>query len=54
MDGLLEAFLDPVAEAMVGVFFEGVGSVGEEGWTESECRVQMLFGNDVWWNAPPE
>jgi hypothetical protein len=54
MDGLIEAFLEPVAEAMVGILFEGSGSIGEEGWTESKCRVQTLFEDAVWWNATPE
>jgi len=54
MGDLIEAILEPVADAMVGILFEGFGSVGEQGGTESKCRFQTLFGNDVWWNAPPE
>ncbi len=51
MEDLLEAILEPVAEAAFGMFFEGFGSIGgNNGWTESKCRVQTLFDN-VWWNA---
>lgn len=49
MDDLLEAVLEPFAEAVVGAFFEGFNGVGQNGWTESKCQVQTLF-DGVWWN----
>jgi hypothetical protein len=55
MDFLLEAILEPIAagifEEIVGFVLGGFRSVGENGWTESQCRVQTLFGDDVWWNS---
>jgi hypothetical protein len=54
MDCLLEAIFEPIAEGVVEFLCGGFRSIGEEGWTESKCRVQTLFGNDIWWNAPPE
>ena len=52
MESFLECLLDPIAEVVVGAFFEGFSSEGfaENGWTESKCSVQTLFDN-VWWNA---
>ena len=52
MESFLECLLDPIAEAVVGAFFEDFGgeAFGENGWTESKCSVQTLFDN-VWWNA---
>jgi hypothetical protein len=53
MDDLLEGLFEPVADAFVGLFvgsfFDAPRSIGENGWRESECRVQTL--NTVWWNA---
>jgi len=43
---LLEIFVEPVLKL--------VGMVFSEAWTggssEFRCKVQTLFGNDVWWN----
>ena len=48
---LLEAILEPIAEGI----FEGVVlfvSGGFSVWgTESRCKVQTIFGDDVWWNS---
>jgi len=38
--------LEPLLEAMIVVFSE----VFVGGSVESKCKVQTLFGNDVWWN----
>ena len=50
---LLEAILEPIAEGILEgiVLFVSDGfAVGESGWMESRCKVQTLFGDDVWWN----
>jgi len=44
-------FLEPIIEAIVGVLLEIFGSITGIGSVESKCRVQTLFGNDVWWNS---
>jgi hypothetical protein len=49
MDNFLEALLDPVAEAAVGLFFEDASSIRESGWSESKCGVQTLLV-EVWWH----
>ena len=45
----LEMLLEPIAELAFGFFVEGFGSVKDGEWPDSKCRVQTLFGNNVWW-----
>ena len=49
MGDLLEGLFEPVMEGFVGFLIDAPRSVAENGWTESECRVQTL--NAVWWNV---
>ncbi len=42
----LEAFGEPLLELAIIIFSDAWRS----GSWESKCRVQTLFGNDVWWN----
>ena len=49
MCDLLEGLFDPVLEGFVEFLIGAPRSITENGWTESECRVQTL--NAVWWNA---
>jgi hypothetical protein len=43
---LLEIFREPLLDLVVTILSET--RVG--GSSEFRCRVQTLFGNDVWWN----
>ncbi len=43
---ILEPLGDALLEAVVIAFAE----VLEGGSSEPKCKVQTLFGNDVWWN----
>ena len=49
MGDLLEGLFDPVLEGFVEFLIGAPRSIMENGWTESDCRVQTL--NAVWWNA---
>lgn len=49
MGDLLEGLFDPVLEGFVEFLIGAPRSVTENGWTESDCRIQTL--NAVWWNA---
>jgi hypothetical protein len=44
-------FLEPTIEPIVGMLLEVFGSIAGIGTIESDCKVQTLFGNDVWWNS---
>ena len=44
---ILEFVLEPLFEAATATVVEFLGS----GDWESKCKVQTLFGNDVWWNS---
>jgi hypothetical protein len=43
---VLGTFGEPVLE-LVGMVFSEVWTSGS---SEFRCKVQTLFGNDVWWN----
>jgi hypothetical protein len=46
---LLDLFAEPLLEFGVMVISE----LWTSGSYESKCKVQTLFGNDVWWNERP-
>ena len=45
----LEMLLEPIAELAFGFFVEAFSSAKDGEWPDSKCRVQTLFGNNVWW-----
>ena len=49
MGDILEGLFDPVLEGFLEFLIGAPRSITENGWTESECRIQTL--NAVWWNA---
>ena len=47
----LEMLLEPVVEAVAGLFAELFGGIASGAIGGSESKVQTLLGNDVWWNS---
>jgi hypothetical protein len=48
----MDFLLDSIGELLFGLLATAFGeSWGSAGPDESKCRIQTLFGNDVWWNS---
>jgi hypothetical protein len=48
----MDFLFDSIGELVLGLSETALGeSWGSSGPGESKCRIQTLFGNDVWWNS---
>ena len=48
----MDFIFDSIGELVLGVLAAAFGESWEStGPDEPRCRVQTLFGNDVWWNS---